>query len=445
MNADARVVLSPGDGHIARRVDALLFLPRPDDALLAAFGDASPGDELQAVASATVAAGFAVSPFVCLSWRDTVRVMAFGDVAVETDQPTLPMLSGAASRTWVEHSLYPDGPATITVTDDPDALDPHTALVDGVVHAGGFRLQIELGFGGPERPEGEPSTSSVAAPEFEALGGRDTTDTLPRPVPDTEPALPAPDIDSNGAPDVEADPAPAPAPRPPAGPVDADDPQAALAAIQAAAVGEDGEPLQVAHPSPAPARRSEPEPDLEPHDANFTLPPPEHAQLVEQISDAAEPRSSLVDAKQCSNGHANPPAVATCAMCGELLAPGMSTVVHVPRPRLGALRLDDGTAVPLDQELLIGRNPSRDSSSARSSLQRVRIVGDKVSRSHLEVRFQGWDVLVADCGSTNGTFIVAHPGGQVVALESDRPQMVEPGAIVYFGSRSFTVVGREDS
>ena len=31
--------------------------------------------------------------------------MAFGDVAVETDQPSLPMLSGAGSRTWVEHTV----------------------------------------------------------------------------------------------------------------------------------------------------------------------------------------------------------------------------------------------------------------------------------------------------------------------------------------------------
>ena len=79
----------------------------------------------------------------------------------------------------------------------------------------------------------------------------------------------------------------------------------------------------------------------------------------------------------------------------------------------------------------------------RSALRRVKALGEKVSRSHLEVRFQGWDVLVADCGSTNGTFIVPHPGGQVAALEPGRPQMIDPGAVVYFGSRSFTLLGRE--
>ena len=42
------------------------------------------------------------------------------------------------------------------------------------------------------------------------------------------------------------------------------------------------------------------------------------------------------------------------------LLPGTAAVVHVPRPSLGRLQLDDGELVELDQELLIGRNPDRD-------------------------------------------------------------------------------------
>jgi pSer/pThr/pTyr-binding forkhead associated (FHA) protein len=115
----------------------------------------------------------------------------------------------------------------------------------------------------------------------------------------------------------------------------------------------------------------------------------------------------------------------------------------VPRPSLGHLELDDGTIVELDHELLLGRNPDRDTHPERAGLLRVKVIGDKVSRSHLEIRYQGWDVLVTDCGSTNGTFVVPHPGGQVTALEPGRAQLLEPGATVYFGSRSCTVVGRE--
>ena len=130
-------------------------------------------------------------------------------------------------------------------------------------------------------------------------------------------------------------------------------------------------------------------------------------------------------------------------MCGQFLTPSAATVVHVPRPRFGHLELDDGTIVELDHELLVGRNPDHDSHPERAGLRRVKVIGDKVSRSHLKIRYQSWDILVADCGSTNGTFVVPHPGGQVTALEAGRAQLLEPGATVFFGSRSFIVVGRE--
>jgi hypothetical protein len=230
-----------------------------------------------------------------------------------------------------------------------------------------------------------------------------------------------------------------------------DDPAAALAMIQAAAVGPDGEPL-VSPAQPASATVApEPEPaaaspetasePLEAHDADITLPPPVSGDLLAEIADHS--RGALVEAKLCGKGHPNPPTVASCDVCGEFLAPGHASVVHVPRPSLGRLQLDDGEVIELDHELLIGRNPDRDQHPERATLTRLRLHGDKVSRTHLEVRFQGWDVLIADCGSTNGTFVVSHPGGQVTALEAGRPQLVEPGATVYFGSRSFTVLGRQ--
>jgi hypothetical protein len=241
--------------------------------------------------------------------------------------------------------------------------------------------------------------------------------------------------------------------------VDPDDPVASLAAIQAAAVGPDGQPFEPpGGPPGAPAAPSAPsarheavpenaEPDADAHDPDVTLPPPVSEAVLADVRSAevTDSRGSLVDAKLCANGHANPPTAATCGVCAEFLAPGASAVVHVPRPGLGRLQLDDGELVELDQELLIGRNPDRDQDPARASLRRVKTLGDKVSRSHLEVRFQGWDVLVSDSGSTNGTFVVPHPGGQVVVLEPGRPQMIDAGAVVYFGSRSFTMLGREES
>ncbi len=412
--------LAPGSGVVSRRGAALLFATSADKALVDAFATSAAGAEMQALASATVATGFDVGPFVCLTWDGGLRVMAFGDVAVETDQPSLPMLSGAGSRTWVEHTVaLSGGHAVVTVAGD--ATDPATDLVDGTVFAGGFRLELGEAPRRPSAPAPVPRPAVV-----------DETAAVPRGRPD-----PAADAMSGVAEPV---------------PIDPDDPVAALAAIQAAAVGADGMPLQppVAEPDPAPHAEAAPgsawSPDDEGSDPEVTLPPPASEGLLADVrgAESTDGRGALVDAKLCPAGHPNPPTAATCGVCGEFLSPGSQAVVHVPRPSLGRLQLDDGELVELDQELLLGRNPDRDTDPSRARMGRVKTLGEKVSRTHLEVRFQGWDVLVADCGSTNGTFVVPHPGGQVAAVETDRPQMVEPGAVVYFGSRSFTVLPRHE-
>ena len=356
--------LAPGRGVVARRSTAVLFAPGRDEALYAAFVDSPPGGELQAVASATVAAGFSVDAFVALSWGDDVQVMAFGELAVVTDQPSLPMLTGSGSRTWVEHSLRPGGDAVIEVLPDEAVVDPASDLAAGVVPAGGFRLELH-------------AAAEAIAPAT------------------SEPA-------------------------------DVDQPTSAVPRAPAALQPPLGPPVV-------------PPPD--PSDPDVTLPPLPVGDLLPAVAGPDE-RGSLVAARCCSEGHPNPTTAAACERCGELLPAGAG-VVHVPRPSLGRLRLDDGQEIELADELLIGRNPDRDDTTARQDLRRVKVHGDKVSRSHLEIRYQGWDILVADCGSTNGTFVVSHPGGQVAPVEPGKRQLLEPGATVYFGSRSFTVVGRD--
>ncbi len=422
--------LAPGTGLVVRRPTALLYSARPDPTLVEAFGSSEDGAELHALASATVGAGFAVQPFVGVSWDSGLRVMTFGDIAVETDQPSLPMISGAASRTWVEHTVALGDHAVVDVAGE--AADPATDLVAGTVFAGGFRL--ELGETGVPASVGR--AAGIAPPPTVVVEVAEVAEIaeIAEP-PDATTSVPRPDV------------------------IDADDPVAALLAIQAAAVGADGEPLEPAGvpgarvrperapPSASTVDRTDQDVGLddpgEHTDADVTLPPPASDALLADVRRTLEGRGPLVEAKPCANGHANPSTAATCAVCGEFLAPGTAAVVHVARPSLGRLQFDDGELVDLDQELLVGRNPDRDTAPARAALRRVKTLGEKVSRSHLEVRFQDWDVLVSDCGSTNGTFVVPHQGGQVVALEPGRPQIVEPGAIVYFGSRSFTVLGRE--
>jgi len=222
----ATVRLAPGAGILARRGDALLYLPERDERLVEAFTTGPDGGELQAVASATVAAGFEVAAYAAVGWGPTVRVMAFGAVAVETDQPSLPMLTGAGSRTWVEHSLTVDTTAVISVGDGEVAVDPSTDLAAGVALAGGFRLELAATAAPLDPPaeieEVEPAqlepAEPVADPEV------DPTTSVSRTAPPTSPPTPSPE------------PSPEPA-------VAGDDPAAALAAIQAAAMGADGRPV----------------------------------------------------------------------------------------------------------------------------------------------------------------------------------------------------------
>lgn len=422
---DIALRLAPGQGVVARRPASLLWSAGPDRRLVEAFAGAPDGSELQAVASATVAADFAVAPFVGLSWDGPLRVMAYGDVSVETDQPTLPMLSGAGSRTWVEHTVATAGPARVQV--GGEAIDETTDLVAGTVPAGGFRLEI----GAPTEVPGAPVTPTEQAERVEeaepvGIGPDETTA-----VAVVEPVEPAPTTED---PARSIDPQPATV-------VDRHDDPFAVAPLGPPGLAAGWmERADDASPTTSdPASHDAIDPDV-------TLPPPAAEVLLADVRLArtSEGRGSLVDAKVCVNGHANAPTAARCAVCAELLTPGAGTTVHVPRPSLGRLLLDDGEVVHLDHELLVGRRPDVDADAARAGLRRVTTLGEKVSRSHLEVRFQGWDILVADLGSTNGTFVVPHAGGQVVALEPGRPQLIDPGAVVYFGSRSFSVLDRED-
>ena len=82
--------------------------------------------------------------FVAVAWETDLRVMAFGDVDVETDQPSLPMLSGAGSRTWVEH--------TITAPSSGD----------GRGRRRGRRWRPATSRSGPCRPVGSGWSSSMA-------------------------------------------------------------------------------------------------------------------------------------------------------------------------------------------------------------------------------------------------------------------------------------------
>ncbi|MCT9871027.1 hypothetical protein [Paenarthrobacter aurescens] len=110
-------------------------------------------------------------------------------------------------------------------------------------------------------------------------------------------------------------------------------------------------------------------------------------------------------ARVCSQGHANPPTYPQCSVCGTALA---GDAEQVPRPRLGRMRVSTGELIDLDQSLIIGRQPSvsRVQGGTMPRLVQVESPGGDISRSHVEVRLEGWHVMLCDLKATNGTVLI---------------------------------------
>lgn len=152
--------LSPGAGLVTRRSRAVLFLPSTEadcEAIVRSFDAAVDGQELAALAETVVAGNLRVPAFAAVSFSEEITVRVFGDLAVASDAPSLPHLSGQGAATWVDHTLCGHA-GTVSIT----AGEPHdgslTDLGHGTVHAGGFALII-----------GEPRTPPVSAPAAEPV------------------------------------------------------------------------------------------------------------------------------------------------------------------------------------------------------------------------------------------------------------------------------------
>ena len=123
-------------------------------------------------------------------------------------------------------------------------------------------------------------------------------------------------------------------------------------------------------------------------------------------SKAAAPGGHL-----CARGHLNDPRSHFCVLCGIRMNERTGELVFGPRPPLGLLVFDDGATYTVDAEYLVGRMPDVDERVRNGSLRSI-VVEDRsgaVSRVHAEVRVDGWDVMLVDSRSRNGTHI-AGPG-----------------------------------
>lgn len=150
-------------------------------------------------------------------------------------------------------------------------------------------------------------------------------------------------------------------------------------------------------------------------------------------------QGEIIDGVYCPNGHFEDPEAQTCAVCGVTMNQQTLLPRPGPRPPLGVLTLDDGSAHPLDGDYVAGREPTLDDSVAAGEA-RALVISDPsgiVSRVHARVHLDGWRVLITDLGSANGTRVI-RPQQVEQQLLPKVPVVLAPGSRVDLGGCGFT-------
>jgi hypothetical protein len=143
------------------------------------------------------------------------------------------------------------------------------------------------------------------------------------------------------------------------------------------------------------------------------------------------PAGPTVQAVHCGAGHPNPPTAEGCRVCGMPIHDHSVTIV--PRPTVGRIQFADGSVVELDRGLLLGRKPTY-APGQEGAVDAPRLVAvpdpeQSLSRVHAELRVEGWQVLVLDRGSMNGTRVEL-PGQEPILLRPEEPCLLVAGARV---------------
>ncbi|WP_058233734.1 FHA domain-containing protein [Devriesea agamarum] len=171
------------------------------------------------------------------------------------------------------------------------------------------------------------------------------------------------------------------------------------------------------------------------HDASHRA-SPSHRATVCTMSGSSPLRAPEKDGHTvlglaCSGQHINPPDIRRCRVCGEHLN---TTASKMPRPRLGTVEISDGTVVELDRTVIIGRKP-RAPSDAAGEVPRIVTVpspSHDISRNHLEIRLEGWNVIGRDMGSMNGT-VITRPGQPPMRLRAHDGVLLRSGDVIEIG------------
>jgi hypothetical protein len=314
-------------------------------------------------------------------WTDDgMRSLIRGDISVIDLATGKVVADGEGIQTWSEVGLAGVDHIRVDLPHEGDATLLELPLVVGAVRASSVTLdasepaQVSSPQGEPELDAAAPAerTAELSASEIAALANAET-ELMPPPFP----------VESGA------------------------DPQAGAPQQLEAAVAP-----QLGAPDAVVARASEPNSADSPADV--------------------DPQDSAILAVFCANGHVSPPSATSCRVCGGPV--GTQGPQFVAYPVLAVLRASDGSSAELDRPVLIGRAPSTDRSDSRAPrLMTVPSPNHDISRTHLEVAPDGWQIVATDQNSTNGTILIRPGGIDRQELAPGEPVPVQVGSVIELG------------
>ena len=443
-----RLEVHPGSGVVHRGPDVLLVVPTVSPALVEATSElvALCGDVpdptgrrrvRRAARLLTEAEPEDLPEFaLVIDAGDHLAVLVHGDVTVSVTGEQDLSFSAAESLAWVERVVplpcetvtieSPSGGSASRAAESPRGLP--LDLLAGTVPGSGATLQRGATATSTSERAAEPGAQEQARVLERPAYLRSGTGGPPKGPAESEVTGPVP-AGASAAPEAgrepghAAEPVTAPAvPRPDGAPP-----------AREASDGTDGhtvlrQTVQVRrvslarHGRPAGGARRAPLPVGAAAGGSFTA---AHGQVV------------LIQGVLCPAGHLNEPGAGTCAPCGAPIG-GEAPRVTQPRPPLGVLVTDEGAVYTVTTDYVIGRDPEHapDVVAGRARALVLRDAENSTSRVHARLSVSGWEVLVADSGSANGTFVSS--GGQAgpwnaVYREPGTP--LRPGDRVRLGKR----------
>jgi pSer/pThr/pTyr-binding forkhead associated (FHA) protein len=108
------------------------------------------------------------------------------------------------------------------------------------------------------------------------------------------------------------------------------------------------------------------------------------------------------------------------------------------RPPLGVVVMDDGAVFQLDTPYLLGRDPAADERVRRGDFRGLPIIdqSNMVSRVHARLELRGWDVVLVDNRSTNGTYVHVPRTPDWQRLPSGGEHVLVQGTRIRIGHRT---------